>query len=159
MSPPRTQIAAGFVLAAQSRVATCMLKWKTDPLYRQILDETRALWAKLASDARPELLRIEDRAPVPHEAPIFSGRVVDVWVLDDTGLRLVPILRREAHEPGATRGEFFRFGLIRFSINARRNRVDLEYQLGPTIHGDLSYDVEGEGSSLRLHAHTESLSA
>src|SRR4051794_793641 len=110
-----------------------MTNWKTDPLYRQILGEARALWGELAPEDRPELLRIEERKGTPWDELSPSGRLIDVWLLDDSGIRLVPILRREAHEFGPTRGAFSRFGLVRFAIALDLTQVGLEYRLGPEI--------------------------
>jgi len=136
-----------------------MAHWKTDPLYRRILDEARALWGELPLGDRPELIRIEERGASTWGDANPSGRLVDVWLLDDAGVRLVPILRREGHDFGPTRGIYSRFGLLRFVIAPDRGQVGLEYRLGPEIGGELLYHVEGEGEDLRLEARTGTLSA
>jgi len=139
-------------------MATPMATWKTDPLYRRILDEARALWHELPLGNRPDLLRIEQRAMAPWHDPEPSGRLIDVWVIDDADIRLAPILRREEHEFGSARGEYHRFGLIRFAITPDRRQVVLDYRLGPEIGGEIVYSVEGEGEGLYLLAETGTLS-
>lgn len=135
-----------------------MANWKSDPLYRQILGEALALWGELDPDDRPELLRIEERKGTTWDDLDPSGLILDVWLLDDSGIRLVPILRREEHDFGSARGAFSRFGLVRFAIGPDSSQVGLEYRLGPAIGGEIIYEVEGEGDGLRLEARTGTLS-
>jgi hypothetical protein len=136
-----------------------MAKWKTDPLLRAILSEASALWAELDEARRPQLLRVEQRSPDDSGEPDLDGSLQDVWMIDGAGVRLAPILRRERHDPGATRGDYSQFGLVRFSVSEDGLRVALDFRLGPEIGGEIAYEVEGQGDDLQIFAQAGSLSA
>ncbi len=136
-----------------------MAKWKTDPLLRAILGEASALWAELEETRRPQLLRIEQRSADDSGEPDLEGPLKDVGMIDDSGVRLAPILRRERHDPGTTRGDYSQFGLVRFSVSADGLRVILDFRLGPQIGGEIAYHVEGRGEDLQIFAQEGSLSA
>ena len=136
-----------------------MANWKTDPLHRAILGEAQALWAELEESHRPQLLRVERRSSHETGEADLDGSVLDVWMIDDSGVRLAPILRREPYDPGETDGDYSQFGLVRFSVSEDGLRVALDFRLGPRVGGDIGYDVEGEGDALQLFAQAGSLSA
>jgi hypothetical protein len=136
-----------------------MAEWKTDPLMRLVLAEVQALWDENRAPDRPVLLRIEQRQSSRRDRADAKGPLIHVWLLDDYGLRLAPILRREPHDFGVTRGEFSRYGLVRFHIATDRTHAAIEYRLGPSIHGHMNFEVEGEGDQAILLALSDSLSA
>ena len=132
-----------------------MGNWKTDPVYQGVFEEIQALWADLDTSVRPLLFRVEEREPkTSWDGPTTRGSVLRVWLYDDAGARLTPLLRKEDHDFGETRGEFSLYGLVKFSIEADRSQLVLGFQLGPEVKGELTYDVEEDGSEVRLMAHS-----
>ena len=124
-----------------------MAEWKTDPLIRLVIAEIRALWEELRSPDRPILFRVEQRSASGPPVASSMGRLVNVWLFDDYGIRLAPILRREAHGFGEPRGGYDRYGLVQFEVDASRSRVALSYRVGPSLVGEIVYDVERDGDS------------
>lgn len=127
-----------------------MPKWKSDPLYREVFAEIRALWDEVEGRGGPLLFRVEERSP--------SSRPTEVWLYDDAGFRVVPMLRREPHDYGPASGGFHRFGLVWFLVADDRRKLTLGYRLGPQITGEILYEVETEGDAIFLMADTGSMS-
>lgn len=130
--------------------------WKTDRLYALILGEVRALWDDLAraglqGSRPPEALRVEEQND-DGNGPDARAPARHVWYLDAEGARLVPGLRSEAFDPGAIRGAFFQFGLVRFQINGDRSQVAFNCQFGPGSSREFVLDVVGSGAELALCA-------
>ena len=134
-----------------------MAEWKTDPLIRLVFAEIRALWEELRSPDRPILFRVEQRSSSGPSVASSMGWLVNVWLFDDYGTRLAPILRREAHDFGEPRGKYHRYGLIQFEVDADRSRVALTYRVGPSLVGELVYDVERNGDEVLLRAMSDML--
>ncbi len=134
-----------------------MAEWKTDPLIRLVFAEIQALWEELRSPDRPILLRVEQREASVSSVASSVGRLINVWLFDDYGMRLAPILRREAHDFGSLRGGYDRYGLVRFEVAADRSRVALTYRVGPSLIGEIRYEVERDGDDIRLRALSDTL--
>ena len=109
MSPPTSRFAAGprSVACPRHGWPSSWTHWKTDPLYRGILDEIlRPCGDALDSSDRPELIRVEEWAPVSSRQPASNARLREVWLLDDDGARSVALLRREVRTiRGRRRGD------------------------------------------------------
>jgi hypothetical protein len=136
--------------------------WKADRLYVLILDEVRALWGLLARagprhDQPPDGLRVEEHLTTGWDDLDAEPRPRHVWYLDDDGPRLVPGLRAEPFDPGATRGAFFQFGLIRFQITGDRAQVVLAARLGPLCTREVVFEIIGEGDAMALRASSGTL--
>ena len=129
-----------------------MSNWKSDPLYREIFEEIRALWDQVDESVRPMLYRVEDRSRLNDESS-----TTEVWVYDDEGFRSVPMLRAETHNPGPTTNGFDRFGRVWFNVDRRVSKLMLAYRLGPKIKGEIAYDIEKDGATVFLMADTGSL--
>lgn len=138
--------------------------WKTDRLRVLILDEVRALWGRLAAvdpriGRRPDGLRVEEHVTDARDDPGTEPRPRHVWYLDDDGPRLVPGLRAEPFDPGATRGAFFQFGLIRFRIVSERAQVVFDARLGPDHAREAVFEIVGAGEEAALVASSGTLDA
>jgi hypothetical protein len=127
-----------------------MAEWKHDPLIRLVFVEIGALWEEFPAPARPLLFRVEERMPAASRGDSVMGRLVNVWLFDDHGVRLAPILRREAHDFGETRDGLHRYALVLFQISTDRTHVRLKYTLGPRIAGEIEYDVLESQGELKL---------
>jgi len=135
-----------------------MTRWKSDPLYCRIFAEIACLWSELDPNRRPQALRIEEHFSIDWQDPSALSFLDAVWMYDDFGFRSVPGLRRETYEPGDSRGEFFRFGLVRFVVADDRSHVSLSYRLGPEIGGDIVYEIVGQDDGIELMALSGSVS-
>ena len=118
-----------------------MSTWKTDPVVRLIFAEIDALWKALAPETRPLLLRVEQR-PDDGRAGACDGRLANIWLFDDHGARLAPILRREPHDFGPDQAGYHRYGLIEFAVCADLTGANLRYRFGPLVGGELDYAIE-----------------
>lgn len=135
-----------------------MASWRQDGLYFAVLQEARALWDVLPTSSRPLLLRVEERLPIPWSSSMGSGRIGNLWLVDDHGARLAQILRNEPHEFGPTSGDFSRYGLVRFAMSEDREEVVMDYELGPSISGEIHYDIERDGPKIDLIARSGTIS-
>lgn len=135
-----------------------MAEWKTDPLIRLVFAEVRAFWEELRSPDRPLLFRVEQRTASGPSAASATGRLVNVWLFDDYGVRLAPILRREAHDFGEPQGGYDRYGFVQFEVDADGSRVALAYRVGPSLFGEIVYDIERDGDDVQLRAMSDTLS-
>jgi hypothetical protein len=136
-----------------------IMKWKHDPIYVCLFEEIGALWADLDRSTRPTLLRVEEHEPkTSWNGPTLDGRTMSIWIYDDFGARLAPILRREDHNFGGTRDDFYVYGLVKFAIESGRDGALLEFRLGPEIRGEIRYDIEEDGGEVRLLAQSQTFS-
>ena len=136
-----------------------MTSWKNDPLHREIFHEVRSLWDEVDEATRPLLYRVEERPSQDFSQPGRSSRPAEVWIYDDSGFRVVPLLGAQAHEFGAVRRGCFEYGLVWFAIASDRAKVRLAYCLGPEVFGEITYEVELDGDDLYLMADTGSLNS
>ena len=79
-------------------------------------------------------------------------------MFDDYGVRLAPILRREAHDFGEPQGGYDRYGFVQFEVDADGSRVALAYRVGPSLVGEIVYDIERDGDDVQLRAMSDTLS-
>ena len=139
------------------RVTSLMATWKSDPLIQVVFAEVQALWDDLDHPERPLLLRVEERTPATWGGSPSTGGLRNVWIFDDHGARLAPILRHEDHEFGPPHGEFSRYGLVQFAVRRNSAELALRYHLGPSIAGEIHYGIERDGDDLWLLAHSGTL--
>jgi len=145
--------------AVLPRLGNVMAQWKSDPVIGLVFAEITALWKLSTSSGGPILLRVEERDSVGTESAASPGRLVNVWLFDDHGVRLAPILRREAHDFGATRDGYHSYGLVRFVLSTDRTLVTLTYWLGPSIGGELVYEVQSQQGVWKLQALSDAVTS
>src|SRR3954449_845930 len=127
----------------------------TDWLYRVIFREVSNLWESVCSGDReegppPDRLRIEELGGADWEAARCLDPVRRVWTFGPEGLQAQPEAEVAVAECGGDRGRFWQVGLVRFHIADDRQRLVLEYVVGPLYGRGMVLRVTGQGTSGRL---------